>query len=348
MLYAQDKTAHIQDRVRLRHGTGREGALRSAAVSRLHWFQVSKELLERVFPVVYGMQLKDVVPHEDLAIGSFRYSVSITIPHMTQVALNSQEGNHARDAQLSKEEVPLSSFAGRLRESRGARTTKSRDLAFAFLLFASESFPRSGRSRLSTSSSHAEDGELCTSRASTRRSINTGASASHARRSRCKLADDDLDSGKPTAPASIHLPTTLMPRCSRNWLTISSTQTTLALQKNILDVLLRFLCSCRGQERSGKWQNVQKNLDALKAFTPGAMPPQSPQAQQQPTQPASGTRHCSQAGVAVFCENREECSLCKMPESALVPACCLLRPTGSSEARKRPRWSAPMAPANPR
>jgi len=50
-------------------------------------FQVSKALLERVFPVVYGVELKDVLTHEDLAIGSYRFAISRLIPHMTQVAL---------------------------------------------------------------------------------------------------------------------------------------------------------------------------------------------------------------------------------------------------------------------
>ena len=40
---------------------------------------------------MYGVQLKDVLPHEDLAIGSFRYSVSTLIPHMTQVALRTHK-----------------------------------------------------------------------------------------------------------------------------------------------------------------------------------------------------------------------------------------------------------------
>ena len=54
-------------------------------------FQVSKSLLERVFPIVYGMELKDVLPREDLAVGSYRYSVSRLIPEMTQVALQTHK-----------------------------------------------------------------------------------------------------------------------------------------------------------------------------------------------------------------------------------------------------------------
>src|SRR5208337_1150268 len=60
-------------------------------------FQVSKPLLERVFPVVYGVQLKDVLAHEDLAVGSYRYSVSQLIPEMTRVALQTHKKDLIRE-----------------------------------------------------------------------------------------------------------------------------------------------------------------------------------------------------------------------------------------------------------
>ena len=60
-------------------------------------FQVSKPLLERVFPVVYGVQLKDVLTHEDLAVGSYRFAVSRMIPEMTQVALQTHKKDLMRE-----------------------------------------------------------------------------------------------------------------------------------------------------------------------------------------------------------------------------------------------------------
>lgn len=36
---------------------------------------MSKSLLERTFPIVYGVELKDVLGHEDLAVGSYRFAV---------------------------------------------------------------------------------------------------------------------------------------------------------------------------------------------------------------------------------------------------------------------------------
>jgi len=50
-------------------------------------FEISQGLLERVFPIVYGIKFDDVVDDEDLAIGSFRHAVSKVIPEMTRVAL---------------------------------------------------------------------------------------------------------------------------------------------------------------------------------------------------------------------------------------------------------------------
>jgi hypothetical protein len=49
-------------------------------------FEVSKPLLERAFLETYGLELDDVFGNVDLAIGSYRRSVSSIIPKMTRVA----------------------------------------------------------------------------------------------------------------------------------------------------------------------------------------------------------------------------------------------------------------------
>jgi hypothetical protein len=50
-------------------------------------FEVSKPLLQRSFAATYGLPLEDAFPNFDLAVGSFRYSVSRLIPRMTRVAI---------------------------------------------------------------------------------------------------------------------------------------------------------------------------------------------------------------------------------------------------------------------
>src|SRR5580765_8827085 len=95
--YAQDKTAHLKTEFGFDMVQVAKNRYASQQYHDFIGFQVSKPLLERVFPVVYGVELKDVLPHEDLAIGSFRYSVSSLIPHMTQVALRTHKKEIMRE-----------------------------------------------------------------------------------------------------------------------------------------------------------------------------------------------------------------------------------------------------------
>ena len=50
-------------------------------------FEVSQPLLERAFQDTYGLPLSAVMPHEQLAVNTYRRSVSQIIPEMTRVAL---------------------------------------------------------------------------------------------------------------------------------------------------------------------------------------------------------------------------------------------------------------------
>src|ERR1700738_2077082 len=95
--YAQDKTAHLK----IEFGFDTVQVAKNRYASQQYHdfigFQVSKSLLERVFPVVYGVELKDVLTHEDLAVGSYRFAGSRLIPRMTQVALQTHKKDLIRE-----------------------------------------------------------------------------------------------------------------------------------------------------------------------------------------------------------------------------------------------------------
>jgi len=95
--YAQDKIAHLKTEFGFDTVQVAKNRYASQQYHDFIGFQVSKPLLERVFPMVYGVQLKDVLAHEDLAIGSYRYSVSRLIPEMTQVALQTHKKELMRE-----------------------------------------------------------------------------------------------------------------------------------------------------------------------------------------------------------------------------------------------------------
>ncbi len=61
-------------------------------------FQVARPLLERAFQDTYGMKLGDVFSGVSLAIGSYRHSVSSTVPAMTRVAWDMKKSEIVKDA----------------------------------------------------------------------------------------------------------------------------------------------------------------------------------------------------------------------------------------------------------
>ena len=67
--YAQDRTAHLKTEFGFDMVQVAKNRYASQQYHDFIGFQVSKPLLERVFPVVYGVELKDVLAHEDLAVG---------------------------------------------------------------------------------------------------------------------------------------------------------------------------------------------------------------------------------------------------------------------------------------
>jgi len=111
--YAQDKTAHLKTEFGFDMVQVAKNRYASQQYHDFIGFKVSKSLLERVFPVVYGLELKDVLTHEDLAIGSYRYSVSRMIPEMTQVALQT----HKKDMMREQPDFAKQKFLYRLSRS---------------------------------------------------------------------------------------------------------------------------------------------------------------------------------------------------------------------------------------
>jgi len=61
-------------------------------------FKVSKQLLQRAFKETYGIELTSIFTSLDLALGTYRYSVSTLIPKMTRVAWETKKGDIEKQA----------------------------------------------------------------------------------------------------------------------------------------------------------------------------------------------------------------------------------------------------------
>src|SRR5580693_3756713 len=115
--YAQDRTAHLKTEFGFDMVQVAKNRYASQQYHDFIGFQVCKPLLKRAFPVVYGVDLKDVLAHEDLAVGSYRYSISRLIPEMTQVALQT----HKKDMMREQPDFAKRKFLYRLSRSEYER-----------------------------------------------------------------------------------------------------------------------------------------------------------------------------------------------------------------------------------
>ncbi len=84
--YAEDPAHHIMMEFAFDVVHVASGAYLPQSYRDFIGFEVATDLVERAFRDTYGIEMKDIFASEDLAVGTFRYAVSTTIPQMTQVA----------------------------------------------------------------------------------------------------------------------------------------------------------------------------------------------------------------------------------------------------------------------
>jgi hypothetical protein len=266
--YGDDKTAHI----RTEFGFDMVQVAKSRYASKQYHdfigFQVSLPLLERVFPVVYGVELKDVLPRENLTISSYRYSVSQLIPEMTQVALRT----HKKD--MMREEP---TFAKRKFLYRLSRSDYERDwgkeyskpgLGARVLSAPLHYVPKIGPFKAMAFKSPTPKTEEMYFK-----SINTSVDQYRAyleelRTGSLQLSNVDFDTGKKTRAAEYTLTdesyAKLLATLSESKFNRISTE----LRQNILDFYSDLSAPIETKKEAVRWQSLLTSLARLKALTP--------------------------------------------------------------------------------
>ena len=84
--YADDPLAHLKTEFGFDVLQVARGHYAPRAYHDFIGFQVSKDLLDRAFQKTYGLKLKDLFRTLDLALGTYRFSVSAVIPTLTKTA----------------------------------------------------------------------------------------------------------------------------------------------------------------------------------------------------------------------------------------------------------------------
>jgi hypothetical protein len=274
--YAEDKTAHLKTEFGFDTVQVAKNRYASQQYHDFIGFQVSKPLLERVFPVVYGVELKDVLTHEDMAVGSYRFAISRLIPQMTRVALQT----HKKELMRETPNFARRKFLYRLSRS-GYEKEWGKDyvkpgVGTRILSTLLRYMPRIGPFKglaFNNPTPKTEDLYI--------KSINTTVDQyrvflEQVRTDTLLLPNCDLDSGKPTTAAEYSLTddsyAKLLARVSERKFDL----TTPELRDNVLQFYSDLSLPIETKKDEVRWQRVLTELDQLKVVTPVPVVASSP------------------------------------------------------------------------
>ncbi len=161
-------------------------------------FQVAKPLLERAFSETYGIQMKDVLFNEDLAIGSYRHAVATTIPEMTKVAWSKKRDDIQKVVpNAQKEKVVFDLKRGQYEKEFGADYEKPHGFA-RFLGFIYRLIPKIGPFRTLSFSVPTPEAERLFLDSFTIAKERYRQSLAASSAGRLNLVNTDFDTGRPT------------------------------------------------------------------------------------------------------------------------------------------------------
>jgi len=266
--YAEDHTAHLKTEFGFDMVQVAKNRYASQQYHDFIGFQVSKPLLERTFPIVYGVELKDVLAHEDLAIGSYRYSVSRMIPQMTQIALRT----HKKDMMKQTPTFAKKKFLYRLSRSEyekewGKDYTKP-DFSTRLWSVVLRYMPKIGPFKalaFNNPTPQTEDMYF--------KSINTTVDQyriylRQIRAGSLKLANADFDTGKITKAAEYSLTDDSYAKLLGQLSDRKFGLTTADLRDNVLQFYSDLSAAIETKKDKNRWQSVLTSLDQLKLVTP--------------------------------------------------------------------------------
>jgi len=169
-------------------------------------FEVSKPLLQQAFRETYGIELADVFTNVDLAIGTYRHSVSTIIPEMTPVALLTKRADLVRERPDFSEREFLYHLSRTEYEKEWGKQYQRPGMGARFLAFVVRIMPKIGPLKtvdFTLPSSTTEDLYIKSVDKTLESYDAQLASLRHGKP--LALPDRDFDTGKPTRPGEYTL-----------------------------------------------------------------------------------------------------------------------------------------------
>jgi Zinc dependent phospholipase C len=234
-------------------------------------FEVAQSLLERVVPKVYGIEFKDVIAHEELAIGTYRWSVSSVIPKMTQVAKLVKQDPNAPEKWDTSKKLFLYHVRRADYEKEWGRTYQRPATGTRFLAWILRVVPKVGPFRALAFRSPTPQTMDLYFKSINRTIVRYRAELKQVNEGRLALANLNFDTGKPTEPAQYTLADDTYAKILDQLAKEKFQTVTPAMRAEIMEYYSNLNLPIKTRQNKKDWHKVLTELDQLKAWRPEQM-----------------------------------------------------------------------------
>jgi hypothetical protein len=266
--YAQDPKAHIRTEFGFDMVQVAKDRYTSDRYHDMIGFEISKPLLERAFLETYDLKIEDVFGNVDLAIGSFRRSISIVIPEMTRVALLSRHDVVVRDTPNFDKRKFLYHLSRSNYEHEWGTVYRKPGFGTRILAFFLKIVPKVGPFKavdFKIPSQQAEDIYI--------KSVNTTIDdcddlLHNVRTRKLDLVNTDYDTGRPTKPGEYPLSDKTYARLVDQLSSKANAGADSELLANLLTFYADPNAPLATRQNAKEWQKLQEGLKKLKEKAP--------------------------------------------------------------------------------
>jgi hypothetical protein len=174
------------------------GGYASDAYHRFIGFQVAKPAMERAFQDVYGLDMRDVLPNEDLAIATYRHAISELIPQITRAAWRDKRDEIAKLTPAVEESGFVYRYNRRQYEQEFGASYRKPSLWMRFVAFLFKLLPKIGPLRPLSFKAPTPDAEAFFTASLKDTRARYGRVLEQVREGRADLPNTDFDTGKPS------------------------------------------------------------------------------------------------------------------------------------------------------
>jgi hypothetical protein len=267
--YADDALSHIKTEFAFDVLQVAQGHYAPDGYHAFIGFEVARPVLERAFEETYGMKLGQVFTNVSLAIGSYRRSVSSSIPAMTRVAWQLKKSEIIKDAPSVTRKKFLYNLSRASYKKSWGNEYQRPGFRSQLLTFFIRLMPRVGRSRafaFRTPTPVVEKMFMASFNATLDR---YRALLSAQKADRLELSNQNFDVGEPTGAGAYKLSDDayahLLDKLENHYSDIPPN-----LRLDILAFYGDLSAPISTKTDAGEWAKVIKELDELKAVNLGA------------------------------------------------------------------------------